>query len=201
MPQRKLGVSWLANLRPLSIFLGILSDKAFFIAAAVTRAMAVGIDSPSFALLTLGFGVLATGIGAVVAARHAGHRFVFHGLAVGVAALAISLGRFAVNSLSSLPNAGAAHPLWWELTGWTGAVLAGFAGGWVAGRGAAVDPPAPQTSVVIFGHLGCRNRSCFWESGNLRFPQRSGAATVLAPVSGFRGPRRLQMCRWRSRAR
>jgi hypothetical protein len=47
-------------------------------------------------------------------------------------AVAVSFGRFVVNSIWPLAEAAAHHAISWELFGWSGALLAGLLGGWCA---------------------------------------------------------------------
>ncbi len=121
-----------SGLRPTSVLFGVLVDKSVFIASALTLAALVGVSAPAFQTLALALGLTATALGGFTAAWHARRRFRAHGLAVGAMAVAISFGRFVVNGLWPPAEAGAEHPIWWELLGWAGAVLAGLSGGCVA---------------------------------------------------------------------
>ena len=129
------------NLRPTSILLGVLVDKGVFIAAVLALAGLVGVGAPAFQSLALALGLTATALGALVAAWHARRRPLAHGFAVGAIAVAISFGRFVVNSIWPLAEKAAQHVISWELFGWSGALLAGLLGGWCAnavpGRSAA----------------------------------------------------------------
>ena len=118
------------SLRPTSILLGVLVDKTVFIALAFSIAALVGVSSPAFQNLALTCGLGSTALGGFVAAWHAGSKYVPHGFAVGTMAVAISFGRFLVNSLWPPAEHAVHHPLSWELLGWTGALLAGLVGGW-----------------------------------------------------------------------
>ena len=120
------------NLRPTSILLGVIVDKVTFVALAVTLVLLVGLESPRFQTLALIGGLASTLLGAFFGAWHARHTYLWHGLAVGIMGFAISFARFAVNSYSPPKQVAAVHPLSWELLGWTGVVLAGVAGGWLA---------------------------------------------------------------------
>lgn len=115
----------MTTLRPTSVLLGVLVDKAVFIAAVLGLAGLVGVEAPAFQSLALALGLTATALGALVAARHARHRPLAHGFAVGVVAVAVSFGRFVVNSIWPLAEAAARHAISWELLGWSGALLAG----------------------------------------------------------------------------
>ena len=120
----------LSGLRPTSVLFGVLVDKSVFVASALTLVAMVGVSAPAFQTRVLVLGPAATALGGFTAAWHARRRFLAHGLAVGAMAVAISFGRFVVNRL--WPVAAAEHPIWWELGGWVGAVLAGLSGGWIA---------------------------------------------------------------------
>jgi hypothetical protein len=120
------------SLRPTSILLGVLADKAIFVALALTLAALVGVSAPAFQMLALAAGLGATILGGFVGAWHARSRYLPHGLAVGAMGVAISFGRFIVNGIWPPAQAAAQHPLWWELLGWTGALFAGLLGGWLA---------------------------------------------------------------------
>ncbi len=120
------------TLHPRSILLGVLVDKGVFIAGALALAGLMGITAPGFQSLALALGLSATTLGAFVAARHARSRFFAHGFAVGAIAVAISSSRFLVNTVWPPAEAGAQHPIWWELLGWSGALVAGVLGGWLA---------------------------------------------------------------------
>ena len=122
----------MTTLRPASVLLGVLVDKGLFIAAVIALAAVVGVGAPAFQSLALGLGLTATMLGALVAAWHARRRHLAHGSAVGVMALAISFGRFLVNSIWPLAEVGSRHTIAWELLGWSGAVLAGLLGGLLA---------------------------------------------------------------------
>jgi hypothetical protein len=122
----------MSTLRPTSILLGVLVDKGLFIVGALALAGLIGITAPAFQSLALALGLSATTLGAFVAARHARSRFFAHGFAVGVIAVAVSFGRFLVNTVWPPAEADAQHPIWWELLGWSGALVAGALGGWLA---------------------------------------------------------------------
>ena len=122
----------LSGLRPTSVLVGVLVDKSVFVASALTLTAMVGVSAPAFQTLVLVLGLAATAQGGFTAAWHARRRFLAHGLAVGAMAVAISFGRFAVNGLWPPAEAGAVHPIWWELLGWAGAAVAGVSGGCVA---------------------------------------------------------------------
>jgi hypothetical protein len=123
----------MAALRPSSILLGVLVDKGVFITAALALAALVGVAAPSFQSLALALGLAATALGALIAALHARSRHLAHGFAVGAIAVAVSFGRFVVNSIWPPAEAAAQHAISWELIGWGGALLAGLLGGWCAG--------------------------------------------------------------------
>ena len=120
------------TLRPTSVLLGVLVDKGVFIAAVLALAGLVGVGAPAFQSLALALGLIATSLGAIAAAWHARSRPLAHGFAVGATAVAISFGRFVVNSIWPLPEAAARHAISWELLGWSGALLAGLLGGFCA---------------------------------------------------------------------
>ena len=120
------------GLRPTSILFGVLVDKSVFIVSALVLATLVGVSAPAFQTLALALGLAATALGGFTAAWHARRRFLAHGLAVGAMAVAISFGRFVVNGLWPPAQAGAEHPIWWELLGWAGAAVAGLSGGCIA---------------------------------------------------------------------
>jgi orotate phosphoribosyltransferase len=105
------------SLRPASILLGVLADKVTFVASALALAGLVGVSAPAFGILAMCLGVAATAVGGFVAAWHARSRYLPHGLAVGVMAVAISPGRFLVNAQWPPAEAAAQHPLWWALSG------------------------------------------------------------------------------------
>ncbi len=134
------------SLRPVSILFGVLVDKLSFIAAALALASFVDASTPAFGNLALALGLMATAGGAFVAGRHAHLRPLAHGVAVGAIAVLISFGRFLVDRVWT-PEVDPAHPLWWELLGWSGALLAGALGGALAARSLrGREPPDPGAS-------------------------------------------------------
>jgi hypothetical protein len=141
------------NLRPSSILLGVLVDKTVFIASALTLSTFLSVSSPPFPYLALACGLGSTLLGGFTAACLARAEYLPHGLAVGAMAVAISFGRFVVNSVWPLAEAAAQHPLWWELLGWTGALLAGLTGGWFVGTIArrSLVRPSPRSNEVRWG--------------------------------------------------
>jgi hypothetical protein len=120
------------TLRPVSVLLGVLVDKGVFVAGAVALAGLLGVGAPAFQSMALALGLTATALGAFVAAWHARRQPLVHGFAVGAMAVAVSFGRFVVNSIWPLAEAAAQHAISWELFGWSGALLAGLVGGWCA---------------------------------------------------------------------
>jgi hypothetical protein len=120
------------SLRPTSILLGVLVDKVTFVAGAIALAGVLGVAAPGFLSLALALGLATITLGGYVAGRHARSNPLGHGFAVGVVAVAISSGRFLVNTLWPPAEAAARHPIGWELLGWSGALAAGVLGGWLA---------------------------------------------------------------------
>src|SRR5262245_28838628 len=119
-------------LRPASVLLGVLVDKSLFITAVLALSAVVGVGTPAFQSFALGLGLTATTLGAFAAARYARCRPLAHGVAVGVMAVAISFGRFLVNTIWPLAEVAARHTISWELLGWSGAPVAGLLGGLLA---------------------------------------------------------------------
>jgi hypothetical protein len=113
----------------------------------------VSVSSPPFQSLALACGLGSTFLGGFAAAWLARGEYLPHGVAVGAMAVAISFGRFVVNGVWPPAEAAAQHPLWWELLGWTGALLTGLTGGWFAGTitRRSLAQPSPRSNEVRWG--------------------------------------------------
>ena len=120
------------GIRPGAILLGVIVDKLTFVVAVGTLSSFLSTTSLAFSALALVLGLACTTLGAFVAAVRAGRLYVGHGLLVALVAFLISFARFIVFTVAPPEDPGAAHPLWWEILGWSLVFLAGFAGGELA---------------------------------------------------------------------
>lgn len=122
------------DFRVSSMVIGVLVDKLSAVVSISVLMVLLGASTPAFQQSALVAGFLCTTFGAYVAARHARLRPVFHGAAVGLIALLISVSRFALSPLFASPDSSAAHSMTWEAIAWTSVVVAGLIGGLLAAR-------------------------------------------------------------------